>query len=71
MITEAHKIAGVNRDKAIELYHSINDIAINDANSIFVLEKDVVIPMRTWVKGYDYNPNYAQIVMFYDLRIEK
>jgi peptide/nickel transport system substrate-binding protein len=71
MITEAHSLAGVDRARSIELYHAINDIAISDANSIFVFEKEVVIPMRTWVKNYVYNPAYPRIVMFYDLRIEK
>ncbi len=70
-IEEAHKIAGVDREKAIELYHEINDFVIEDAHSIFAFEKDVVVPMRTWVEGFVYNPAYPRIVEFYDLRINK
>ncbi len=70
-IEEAHKIAGVDREKAIEMYHEINDFAIEDAHSIFAFEKDVVVPMRTWVEGFVYNPAYPRIVEFYDLKINK
>jgi peptide/nickel transport system substrate-binding protein len=71
MITEAHSLAGVNRQKAIEIYYKLNDIAIKDVNSIWAFEKDYITPMRSWVKNYEYNPAYTRIVIFYDLRIEK
>ncbi len=71
LIDDAHKIAGVDKEKAIEMYQQINDIITEDAHSIFAFEKNVVVPMRTWVKDYVYNASYPRIVEFYDLRIEK
>lgn len=71
LITEAHKVAGVDRDKAVEMYRQLNDYAIENAHSIFAFEKDVIIPMRTWVKGFTYNAAYPRIVTFYDVRLEK
>ncbi|MGM9974236.1 MAG: ABC transporter substrate-binding protein [Clostridiaceae bacterium] len=71
MIAEAHEIAGVDREKAIEIYQKINDYVIEEANSIFAFEKDVVVPMRTWVEGFKYNAAYPRIVEFYNIKINK
>lgn len=71
LIEDAHKIAGVDKDKAIEMYGQIQDMVAEDANSICVFEKSTLVPMRTWVKNYVYNPGYPRIVQFYDLKVEK
>lgn len=70
-IEEAHSIAGIDREKAIEMYQQMNDQIIEEAHSIFAFEKDVVVPMRDWVEGFEYNPAYPRIVCFYDLKINK
>jgi len=71
LIDEAHKIAGHDREKAIEMYQKIQEIVVEDAQSIFVLEQNWLVPMRTWVKDYVYNPAYPRIVKFYGLKLER
>ncbi|MCR4397719.1 MAG: ABC transporter substrate-binding protein [Firmicutes bacterium] len=71
LIDEAHKTAGVDRNKAISLYKQIQDIVVEDAQSVFVLEQKCVVPMRISVKDFVYNPAYPRIVKFYGLRLER
>lgn len=71
LIEDAHKIGGIDKNKAIEIYGQIQDTVAEDAHSICVFEKFCLVPMRTWVKNYVYNPGYPRIVQFYNLKIEK
>ncbi len=71
LIDNAHAIAGKDHQKAVEMYEKLQDIVVEEAQSVFVLEKNWLVPRRTWVKNYLYNPAYPRIVKFYGLTIEK
>jgi len=71
LIKEAHQISGVDREAAIAKYERIQQIAAEEAQSVFVLEQNWRVPMRTWVKNYEYNPAYPRIVKFYGLELDR
>lgn len=71
LIEEAHEVAGIDRSKAIEMYENIQEIVVEDAQSIFVLEQKWLVPLRTWVENYVYNPAYPRIVKFFGLKLNR
>ena len=60
-----------NQQKRLELFHGIQWIAVSDAPYVYLLQTKYQLPMRTWVKGYVYNPMLLYMPNFYGIYIEK
>ena len=66
MIDEGFAITGTDRKKAEELYFQAQQIIVDDAPAIFMLDLMYLRAARASLKGVVDNPLYSQIVNWYD-----
>jgi peptide/nickel transport system substrate-binding protein len=67
LIEEANKISMINRDKSIELYKQVQRILVEEAVTIYVVQRKALSICRSWVHGFSYNPNYEAYYSYYDM----
>lgn len=67
LINEAHKLAGTDREAAIEKFKQAQTMLEENALSINFWLLQRVHPKRTDLKGYTPNPAYPNVVFFYNL----
>lgn len=53
-----------------EIYAEAQAIIASDAPSIFVSNPSFVLPMRSWVKGFKYNPAFSESYYFYGVHLD-
>ena len=66
LVDEAQKIAGVDRDKAIELYKQAQQILFDEAPGISLYDKKYVRVLDNSLGGYEDNPAYPNVVFSHD-----
>lgn len=71
LIDEANKIAGPERQKAIELYGKAQEILVEEAPAIFVFDQQYVRAVHKSFKGFVDNPAYPHVVFFHDVSYER
>ena len=52
------------------VYNQIQQIISDDQPSLFVSNPNYFIAVRTWVKGYVYNPSHHQALLVWGMSIE-
>jgi peptide/nickel transport system substrate-binding protein len=70
LIDEANTISGVDREKATQMYAEAQQILVDDAASLYILDLPNVHVLRSDIKGYINNPAYSHVVFWYELRRE-
>ena len=68
LIDEANELSGVDIDAATEMFIEAQEMLLEDATGIFVLDLPDVHVIRSDISGYVNNPAYAHVVFWYDLR---
>ena len=68
LIDEANELSGVDIDAATEMFIEAQEMLLEDATGIFVLDIPDVHVIRSDITGYVNNPAYAHVVFWYDLR---
>jgi len=68
LIDEANELSGVDIDAAAEMFIEAQEMLLEDATGIFVLDVPDVHVIRSDITGYVNNPAYAHVVFWYDLR---
>jgi peptide/nickel transport system substrate-binding protein len=68
LIVEANEISGVDINAAAEMFIEAQEMLLEDATGIFVLDVPDVHVIRSDITGYINNPAYAHVVFWYDLR---
>lgn len=71
LIDEANTLSGVDREKATQMFGEAQQMLVDDAASIFILDLPHVHVLRDDIKGFVNNPAYSHVVFWYDLRREK
>ncbi len=66
LVDEAQKIAGVDREKAIDLYKQAQEILVEEAPGLSLYDKKYVRIINNSLGGYVDNPAYPNVVFFYD-----
>jgi peptide/nickel transport system substrate-binding protein len=67
LIDDANVIAGVDREKAAQMFIDAQKMLIDDAVSLFYYDRANIHVARTTVKGFQDNPAYPHVVFVYDL----
>ena len=67
LIDEARQLEGYDKQRAKENYQKVQQILVDDAVSLFVIDQKVIIAKRKEVKGYQPNVAYSSIVFVYQL----
>ncbi|MFQ5794277.1 MAG: ABC transporter substrate-binding protein [Candidatus Bipolaricaulia bacterium] len=66
LISAAERSAGLDRDQAIELYADSQNILMEDAPGVALVDIKYQRAKRESLSGYVDNPAYAHVVFFYD-----
>ncbi len=66
MIDEANRMSSIDRAKAEEMFIKSQEMLIEDAPSIFAVDKKFVWALNKSFKGHKFNPIYQNVVFFYD-----
>lgn len=66
LIDKANEISGVDRQKAEEMFIKAQEILLEDAPSIFAVDKQYVWVLNKSFKGHKHNPLYQNVTFFYD-----
>ncbi|MFO8059654.1 MAG: ABC transporter substrate-binding protein [Bacillota bacterium] len=56
-----------DRDARVDMYEEVQHLIADNYAIIPVAQLDAAYPMRTWVKGYVFNPMYIGTYNFYDM----
>lgn len=67
LIDDGRQLEGYDKQRAKENYQKVQQILIDDAVSLFVIDQKVIIAKRKEVKGYQPNVAYSSIVFVYKL----
>jgi peptide/nickel transport system substrate-binding protein len=67
LIDDAYKVTSTDPGKALELYFEAEQILIEDAPSVFLVDVLEGKYMREALQGFVVNPYYPRVVFFYDL----
>ena len=67
LLFAADEITATDLDGAIDLYQQANQMIIDDAAAIFVMDMPVVWLLSAGLDGYYYSPAYGTVVQAYDL----
>ncbi len=67
LLFTADEITATDFDGAVELYQQANQMIIDDAAAVFVMDMPVVWLMSEDFDGYYYSPAYGSVVQVYDL----
>jgi peptide/nickel transport system substrate-binding protein len=68
LIDEGNVVIGVDIDKAADLFIEAQEMLVEDAAAIFVLDVPDVHTIRSDITGYVNNPAYTHVAFWYDLR---
>jgi len=58
-------------EERIPIYEQLQTIVHEEAMYIYLFQPTFMLPMRTWVEGYYFNPVMEPRIPFYDMSIEK
>ncbi len=70
LIDEANIMAGVDKNKAEQMYIDAQKMLIEEAPSLFTFVKRGIFITKNSFKGVNINPAYEQVVFFYDTFME-
>lgn len=71
LIDEASGIAGIDRNKAANLYCDAQSKLVDDAVTLFIWDQMYLRAKHVSLKGYTDNPAYPHVVFFYDVYKEE
>lgn len=66
LIDEGAQIAGVDREKAAQLYIEAQTIIVEEAPTVFLFDVEYGFVLNKSFQGFKSNPAYARVVWFYD-----
>ncbi|MHA6260322.1 ABC transporter substrate-binding protein [Sporosarcina sp. CAU 1771] len=66
LVDEAQKIAGLDREKAIDLYKQAQSILVEDVPGISLFDKKYMRVVSKSFGGYEDNPAYPNVVFFHN-----
>lgn len=67
IIDEANAVSVTNRTRSVELYRQAQLMLVEEAATIYLVQVKNTFVSRSWVYGYDYNPNYQAVVPYYSI----
>jgi len=70
LIDEANEVSGVDIDAAAEMFIESQEMLVEDAAAIFIVDLPDIHAIRSDITGYVNNPAYPHVVFWYDLRRE-
>lgn len=65
LINRANELAGLDREKAIDLYVEAQNILMEDVAGVAIYDMEYVRAKRASLKGYVDNPAYSHVVFWY------
>lgn len=68
LIDSADELSGTNIDAASDMFAEAQEILVEDAAAIFILDLPDIHVIRDDISGYVNNPGYPHVVFWYDLR---
>ena len=68
LIDEADSVSGIDRDAAADMFIEAQEMLVEDAAAIFILDLPDIHVIRDDITGYVNNPAYPHIIFWYDLR---
>jgi len=71
IIDEGYELSGKSIEESEMKFIEAQKILIEDAPSIYIMDKMDVWVVNSKLKGFDYNPSYNSVVFFYDCYREK
>ncbi|WP_174727036.1 ABC transporter substrate-binding protein [Mesobacillus harenae] len=66
LVDEAQEVAGVDRDKAIELYKQAQQILVEEVPGLSLYDRKYIRVINDSFGGYEDNPAYPNVVFFHD-----
>lgn len=70
LILEAREMQGIDRDRAEEIYIEAQQIIVEEAPYLFLVDRDYVRAVRTELGGFEDNPAYPHVIWWYDCYLE-
>lgn len=67
LIDMGNEVSGVDIDKATEMFIEAQEMLVEDAAAVFILDLPDVHVIRSDIQGYVNNPAYPHVVFWYDL----
>lgn len=68
LIDQANEISGVSIEQASDMFKQAQEMLVEDAAAIFIVDLPDIHVIRDNITGYVNNPAYPHIVFWYDLR---
>ena len=68
LIDEGNQVSGVDRDAAAEKFIQAQEMLMNDAAAVFILDLPDIHVIRDDISGYVNNPAYPHIVFWHELK---
>jgi peptide/nickel transport system substrate-binding protein len=68
LIDEADSVSGIDIDAAADMFIEAQEMLVEDAAAIFILDIPDIHVIRDDITGYVNNPAYPHIIFWYDLR---
>jgi peptide/nickel transport system substrate-binding protein len=68
LIDEANEVSGVDLDAAAEMFIESQEMLVEDAAAIFIVDLPNAHVIRSDISGYVDNPSYPHVVFWYDLK---
>lgn len=66
-IDKANELMGTDREQAEKLFFEAQEILVEDAPALFLVDLDNISTKRANLSGHVYNPGYTDTVFFYQL----
>lgn len=67
-IDQANELSGVDRAKAEQMFMDAQQMLVDDAASIFIVDLPHIHVIRSDISGFVNNPAYSHVVFWYDLK---
>lgn len=67
LMDTAWTIETTDPERAKEMYSQAQQILLDDAVAIFIADEKLNMVLRSYIKGYEYNPGYRGVFFFYRL----
>ncbi len=68
LIDEGDQVSGVDIDAAADMFIEAQEMLVEDAAAIFILDLPDIHAIRDDITGYVNNPGYPHVIYWYDLR---
>jgi peptide/nickel transport system substrate-binding protein len=68
LIDQANEISGTDMEQATQMFAEAQQMLIDDAAAIFIVDLPNIHVIRDNISGYVDNPAYSHVVFWYDLR---